>query len=85
MMNLLKQWIYSPISAPKQVCSIYAGSKGFLDTISADKVGKFEEELYAKLDEEKTILEDITKNKMYSDESVSKLEEIIKSIVEMNK
>jgi len=85
MMNLLKQWIYSPISAPKQVCSIYAGSKGFLDNIDASKVNKFEEELYAKLDEEKTILEDITKNKMYSDESVSKLEEIIKSVVEMNK
>ena len=85
MMNLLKQWIYSPISAAKQVCSIYTGSKGFLDTIDASKVNKFEEELYDKLDEEKTILEDITKNKMYSDESISKLEEIIKSVVEMNK
>jgi F0F1-type ATP synthase alpha subunit len=56
-----------------------------LDILPANKVGKFEEELYARLDEEKTILEDITKNKMYSDESVQKLEEIIKSIVEMNK
>jgi F-type H+-transporting ATPase subunit alpha len=85
MMALLKQGIYSPVAVAKQVCSIYAGSKGFLDSIPADKVNKFEEELYAKLDEEKTILEDITKNKMYSDESVSKLEEIIKSVVEMNK
>jgi F-type H+-transporting ATPase subunit alpha len=85
MMNLLKQWIYSPISVAKQVCAIYAGTKWFLDAIPADKVNKFEEELYAKLDEEKTILEDITKNKMYSDESISKLEEIIKSVVEMNK
>lgn len=85
MMNLLKQWIYSPVSVAKQVCSIYAGSKWFLDNIAVDKVNKFEEELYSKLDEEKTILEDITKNKMYSDESIKKLEDIIKSIVEMNK
>ncbi len=85
MMNLLRQWIYSPVPVAKQVCSIYAGTKWFLDKISTNKVGKFEEELYAKLDEEKTILEDINKNKMYSDESISKLEEIIKSIVEMNK
>ena len=85
MMSLLKQNVYSPVPVAKQVCAIYAWAKGFLDSITVNKVNKFEEELYAKLDEEKTILEDITKNKMYSDESVSKLEEIIKSVVEMNK
>jgi F-type H+-transporting ATPase subunit alpha len=85
MMNLLKQWIYSPVTVAKQVCSIYAGSKWFLDKIDSNKVWKFEEELYSKLDEEKTILEDITKNKMYSDNSIAKLEKIVKSIVEINK
>ncbi len=85
MMNLLKQWVYSPVSVAKQVCSIYAGSKWFLDKIDLSKISKFEQELYTKLDEQKTILEDINKNKMYSDESVAKLEEIIKGIVEMNK
>jgi len=85
MMKLLNQWIYSPVTSSEQVCSIYAGSKWFLDSIQVNKIAKFEEELYAKLEEEKTILEDITKNKMYSDESVKKLEEIINSVVEINK
>ena len=85
MMNLLKQWIYSPIPVAKQVCAIYTGTKWFLDEIPADKVNKFEEELYAKLDEEKTILEDINKNKVMSEDSAKKLEEIAKELVEMNK
>jgi len=85
MMNLLKQGIYSPIPVAKQVCAIYVGAKWFLDSIPADKVNKFEEELYAKLDEEKSILEDINSNKTMSDESAKKLEEIAKELVEMNK
>ena len=31
MMELLKQGVYSPISATKQVCSIYAGANGYLE------------------------------------------------------
>jgi len=85
MMELLKQWVYSPVPVAKQVCAIYAWTKGFLDKIPTEKVWKFEQELYAKLDEEKTILEDIIKNKVLSDESISKLEEILNELVEMNK
>ena len=85
MMALLKQGVYSPVTVPKQVCAIYAWTQGFLDKIPVDKVSKFEEELYTKLDEEKTILEDIEKNKVLSDASKEKLEEIIKELVELNK
>ncbi len=85
MMALLKQGVFSPVTVPKQVCAIYAWTQGFLDKIPVDKVSKFEEELYTKLDEEKTILEDIEKNKVLSDASKEKLEEIIKELVELNK
>ena len=85
MMVLLNQWIYSPVILAKQVCSIYAGTKWFLDKVEVSKIKKFESELYVRLEEEKTILEDIEKNKMYSEDSIKKLEEIIKSVVEMNK
>jgi F-type H+-transporting ATPase subunit alpha len=85
MMELLKQWVFSPVSVPKQVCSMYAGSKWYLDNIDTDKILKFEEELYASLDKEKTILKDIKENKIYSDKSEKKLEEIIKKVSDLNK
>jgi F-type H+-transporting ATPase subunit alpha len=85
MMALLKQWVFSPIPVAKQVCALYVWTKGYLDKIPVEKVSKFEEELYAKLDEEKTILEDINKNKVLSEESAKKLEKIAEELVEMNK
>jgi F-type H+-transporting ATPase subunit alpha len=85
MMELLKQWVFSPVSVPKQVCSMYAGSKWYLDNIDTDKILKFEEELYASLDKKKTILKDIKENKIYSDKSEKKLEEIIKKVSDLNK
>jgi F-type H+-transporting ATPase subunit alpha len=85
MMALLKQWVFSPIPVAKQVCAIYIGAKWFLDKIPTSKVSKFEEELYSRLDEEKTILEDINKNKILSEESAKKLEQIAEELVEMNK
>jgi len=85
MMALLKQWVFSPIPVAKQVCAIYVWTKGFLDQIPTEKVSKFEQELYAKLDEEKTILEDINTNKVLSEDSAKKLEEIAKELVELNK
>jgi len=85
MMELLKQGVYSPVSVPKQVCALYAGWKGYLDVIDTSKILKFESELYTALEDEKTILEDITKNKVMSEDSEKKLIEIIGKIVELNK
>ena len=33
MVELLKQDVYSPVVMEKQVCALYAGTKGFLDSI----------------------------------------------------
>lgn len=85
MMELLKQWVYSPVSVSKQVCAIYAWGKGYLDSIAVSKVGKFENDLYATLDQEKTIIESIDKEKQMNEESEKKLIEIIKKVVELNK
>ncbi len=85
MMALLKQDVYSPVPVEKQVCAIYAWAKWYLDKIPVSKVNKFEQDLYDKLDEEKTILEDINKNKVLSDDSTKKLEEILAQLVELNK
>ena len=85
MMELLKQWIYSPISVQLQVCSIYAWTKWFLDKIDIDKVPKFENDLYNTLDEEKKILKSIIKEKKITEEIEKDLIKIIEKVVEIYK
>ena len=85
MMELLKQGVYSPVSVPKQICSIYAGAKGYLDAIDVDKVLKFEHELYSALEDEKTVLETLKTDKKMSEEAEKNLIAVIGKIVELNK
>jgi F-type H+-transporting ATPase subunit alpha len=84
MMELLKQWVYSPVPVEKQVCVIYAWSNGYLKDIEVAKVGKFENDLYSALDTEKTVLETIKNEKVLTDEAEEKLKKIIDDVVEMN-
>lgn len=85
MMELLKQWVYSPVTVSKQIAAIYAWAKWFLDSIDASKVVKFEQDLYTSLEEEKTILESLDKEKVITDETEPKLIEVIKNVVELYK
>jgi F-type H+-transporting ATPase subunit alpha len=45
LMELLKQAQYRPYSVPRQVVSIWAGSKGYLDQIPLDQVARYEADL----------------------------------------
>ncbi|MGI8841543.1 MAG: F0F1 ATP synthase subunit alpha [Caulobacteraceae bacterium] len=47
--ELLKQAQYSPQSVEEQVCSLYAGTRGYLDAIPVAQVERFESELLARL------------------------------------
>ncbi len=47
--ELLKQPQYSPLQMEEQVCVLYAGVKGYLDSIPVDKVVAFEETLLREL------------------------------------
>jgi F-type H+-transporting ATPase subunit alpha len=85
MMELLKQGVYEPVTVAKQVCAIYAGSKGYLDTIEVSKVKKFEKDLYLMLEEEKSILEAITKDKEMKEDTENKLVALIQKVIELNK
>ncbi len=85
MMELLKQWVFEPVTVAKQVCSIYAWSKGYLDDIEVSKVKKFEQDLYTTLDEEKTILESIKNKKEITEEIEEKLKEVIAKVIDINK
>src|SRR6202789_1457785 len=45
--ELLKQPQYSPLAVEEQVCSIYAGTRGYLDKIATKDVGRFEKGMLA--------------------------------------
>ncbi len=47
--ELLKQPQYAPLAVEEQVAVIYAGTRGYLDRIATAQVGRFEQELLAKL------------------------------------
>jgi len=85
MMELLKQGVFEPVNVPKQTCAIYAWAKWYLDAIDVSKVKKFEQDLYLSLDEEKTILESIRKNKELVEEYEEKLKDLIAKVVDINK
>jgi F-type H+-transporting ATPase subunit alpha len=47
--ELLKQPQYSPLSVEEQVCVIYAGVKGYLDTVKGEDVSRYEQGLLSDL------------------------------------
>lgn len=48
--EVLKQGVNQPMSVEKQVASIYTATKGYLDDIAIDDIGRFEKEFLAYLD-----------------------------------
>ena len=72
--ELLKQGQFSPLAVEEQVCSIFAGVKGYLDKMAVGKIVDFEKAL---LDELRTkhsdILAAIRTEKALSDETEKKL------------
>jgi F-type H+-transporting ATPase subunit alpha len=47
LVELLKQGQYEPLAVEKQVIIVYAGTKGFVDSIPTNKLGEYEKQLYA--------------------------------------
>ncbi|MAB02165.1 MAG: F0F1 ATP synthase subunit alpha [Rhodobacteraceae bacterium] len=61
--ELMKQAQYSPLSNAEVVCTIYAGTKGYLDNIKVADVGRYETGLVAHLRSNNSdLLSDITNN-----------------------
>jgi F-type H+-transporting ATPase subunit alpha len=85
MMRLLRQWVYSPVTVPKQICAIYAWANWYLDLVPVAKINKFEIDLYNSLEEDKEIIDSVRKTWVLWEEQEKKLIEIIKNVVELNK
>ncbi len=78
MVELLKQPQYEPLHFADQVVSIYAGTKGYFDTIPVNLVLEAEKELLRFMREQKTELRDaITNSKALDDASEASLKQAL--------
>ena len=72
--ELLKQPQFSPLKTEEQVAVIFAGVNGYLDKLTINQVGKFEQGLLAHMRADgKDVLEAIRKEKALSDDLRAKL------------
>jgi F-type H+-transporting ATPase subunit alpha len=72
--ELLKQPQFAPLKTEEQVAVIFAGVNGYLDKLSVQQVGKFEQGLLAHMRSSgKAVLDTIRQEKQISDETRAKL------------
>jgi F-type H+-transporting ATPase subunit alpha len=76
LVEVLKQPQYQPLPMEKQVSILYAGARGFLDTIPVDMLADYENELYNYIEQQAPAVFDGLKEKQAID---SELEELMKS------
>ncbi len=83
LVELLKQKENSPISFHKQAAMIYAGTKGYLDTIALSDIATFEQKLYDKLDTtHKSLSDEILAGRKLTDEIESQMKELVQDVVD---
>jgi len=79
LVELLKQEQYKPADVVDQVFAIYAATKGHLDDVPVNRVNAFEKGLVTDInDAHKEIVQAIRATKEMSDDTVAKLEQVIK-------
>jgi F-type H+-transporting ATPase subunit alpha len=78
MVEVLKQPPYSPIPAEKQALIIFAGNEGYLDSLPASDVVKFESDLYPFIEASyPQILESIRSTSKIDDETMGMMKKAI--------
>ena len=83
MVEILKQGQYVPMPVEKQVAIIFAASKGYLDSVPAEKVSEFESNLFDYLEANNSEeLKAIVKEGSISDELSATLDKAISSFAE---
>lgn len=72
--QLLKQPQYSPLPVEEQVVSLYAGTRGYLDTVSTDAVNEYEQRMLEDIRANgEDILKDIREKKALDDDIEKRL------------
>ncbi|MBI1273889.1 MAG: F0F1 ATP synthase subunit alpha [Alphaproteobacteria bacterium] len=78
--ELLKQGQYKPMPVEEQVCSIFAGVKGYLDKVAVEDVPRFEQGLMTELRQSgSAILDAVRADKQIKPETEEKLKAFIES------
>ncbi|MCG6122083.1 MAG: F0F1 ATP synthase subunit alpha [Microvirga sp.] len=78
--ELLKQPQFSPLKMEEQVCVIWAGTNGYLDTLPLGKVRAFEDGLLGVLRSKHVdILDDVRAKRDLTDETAAKLKEAVQA------
>ncbi|MCP4913750.1 MAG: F0F1 ATP synthase subunit alpha [Oligoflexia bacterium] len=82
LVELLKQGQYAPIEVTDQVISIFAATKGLLDTVPVDKIQEVEKELVDTLRARNgDLVSSIEADKAINDDNAKKLTDAVKSFV----
>ena len=82
MVATLNQPQYQPWPMEEQVVAIYAGIHGYLDTVPVGQVPRFQEELRETIRTEGTLYPTIRDSNDLSDETTSKLNDVLARFVE---
>ncbi|MBR9977412.1 MAG: F0F1 ATP synthase subunit alpha [Bacteroidetes bacterium] len=83
MLELLKQGQYQPLRIEEQVAVIFAGVKGYLDTIPLEEIARFETEFLEHLrTRHPEVLTEIGDTKALSDELTETLQTVLASFAE---
>ena len=78
MVEMLKQWVNTPIPFEKQVVLMFAGINWYLDKIELNSILPFEAALYEKLDTTySSLAEDIRNNPKFTDDQKEQMKKII--------
>jgi len=78
--ELLKQPQFSPLQVEEQVVVLYAGTRGYLDTVPTADVGRYEKELLSHMhSEHSAILTDIASTKKLNPDNETALKSVLES------
>jgi F-type H+-transporting ATPase subunit alpha len=86
LVEILKQPQYQPLPVEKQVCILFAGTRGFLDEMPLDVLGQYEKELYEFIESKyPEIYKEIREKKEISPELEQKMMQVFKEFNELFK
>ncbi|UUV19023.1 F0F1 ATP synthase subunit alpha [Fusobacteria bacterium ZRK30] len=77
IMAMLKQAQYRPYKVEEQVISFYAVTKGHLDSVALEDIGRFESDLIADLRNNSTVLNEIAEKKALDKDLEAKIDKAI--------
>lgn len=79
LVEILKQGQYSPMPVERQVVIIYAGTQGFLDKYPVEKLGEFQEQLFAHIEKKAPeIFKEIVSSGKLDDALKAKIDQVLK-------